>query len=86
MQTPELWDEPPTRGIPDPQQTAPLCRCHYCGGEIYPGNDLLTDTPNAPEAPDAVTIHPDCLMDWVRERGTTAVAEAFGFHRIGGGG
>lgn len=78
--TGQRWPDPPTYGIPDPQQAAPLCRCSHCGLEIYPGGDAYTDTPAAPDAPDSVTVHKDCLLDWVSELGLSAVADAFGFH------
>lgn len=77
---PNTWTDPPTYGIPDPQAQLPLCRCAQCGREIYPGGDYLTDTPAAPESPGATTLHRDCLADWVRDLGPTALSEAFGFH------
>ncbi len=69
----------------DLQSAIPLCRCAQCGREIYPGGDCLTDTPNCPDDRGATTIHTDCLMDWVSDQDTPTVAEAFGFHRAGGG-
>lgn len=81
---PEPWDEPPTRGIPDRQQIPPLCHCAQCGGEIYPGGAGYTDTPAAPGTPGSVNLHKDCLADWIQELGAAALAEAFGFHSIGG--
>lgn len=75
------WNEPPTRGIEDPQQVLPLCRCAQCGGEIYPTDEFYTDTPEAPDSKDAVTLHTDCLMDWVRAQGDNNVAEQYGFER-----
>lgn len=81
---PEPWGEPPTYGIPDPQQADPICDCTQCGMEIYPGDKVYTDTPDAPGAPDSVTVHEGCLLDWVCEQGVPAVADAFGFSEIGG--
>lgn len=78
----EPWAEPPTYGIPDRQQAPPLCLCAHCGGEIYPGEAAFTDTPAAPDSKGAVTLHTDCLLDWVRDQGVTAVAEAFSFHKL----
>lgn len=80
--TPRRWSDPPDYGIPDPQQAAPLCRCAYCALEIYPGDDAYTDAPGAPDTPGAVTVHQDCLTDWVRDLGDTALATAFGFHPV----
>lgn len=80
------WNKPPTYGIKDRQQIPPLCRCAQCGGEIYPGNEGYTDTPNAPGGPGSVTLHKDCLMDWVRDLGDDLVAEKFGFEKLTGGG
>lgn len=76
------WPDPPTYGIPDPQQADPLCRCACCALEIYPGDDAYTDAPNAPDTPGAVTVHRDCLTDWVRGLGDEALANAFGFHPV----
>lgn len=67
-------------GYPDSEEQ-PLFRCAQCGREGYPGENYYTDTPAAPDDPGAVTLHQDCLMDWVRDRGPSAVAEAFGFAR-----
>lgn len=75
-----VWHSPPTYGIQDPQAKPPLCHCAQCGREIYPGEDYLTDTSAAPEGPGAITLHRDCLLDWVRDLGPTTLAEAFGFH------
>lgn len=79
------WNEPPTYGIPDPQDVPPLCRCSQCGGEVYPGEDAYTDTPDAPGSPGSVTVHKDCLMDWVRDLGDDLVADKFGFECLTGG-
>lgn len=67
-------------GQPDSRDLS-LCRCAQCGREIYLGDDYLTDTPAAPDSPGATTLHKDCLMDWVKCLGASAIAEAFGFER-----
>ena len=81
--TTQRWPDPPTYGIPDPQQADPLCRCACCGLEVYPGDAAYTDAPNAPDGPGAVTVHQDCLTDWVCDLGDEALANAFGFHPVG---
>ncbi len=75
------WNEPPTYGVEDPQQVPPLCRCAQCGGEIYPTDELYTDTPEAPGSKGSVSLHADCLMDWVRALGDDLVADKFGFEK-----
>lgn len=75
-------DAPPTYGIEDPQCADPAAYCAQCGGEIYPREAYYTDTPNAPGSKGAVTLHPDCLLDWVRDQGTAPAAEAFGFVKL----
>lgn len=72
---PERWNEPPTYGIEDPQQIPEICKCSYCGGEIYPGDDAFTDGGK-------VRLHEDCLLDWVRDLGVAAVAEHYGFEKM----
>lgn len=69
------WDEPPTRGISDRQAERPIARCSFCGYEIYAGDEALTDGGD-------VELHTDCLMDWVKDLGIAAVAEAFGFETL----
>lgn len=76
------WNEPPTYGIEDRQQIPPICHCAQCGGEIYPGSAAYTDTPNAPDSPGSVTLHKDCLMDWVRDLGDDLVADKFDFEKL----
>lgn len=77
------WNEPPTYGIPDPQDQPPLCRCSHCGSEIYPADEVYTDAPDAPGSSGSVTIHKDCLMEWVRALGDDLVARQWGFEALG---
>lgn len=77
------WNEPPTYGIPDPQDILPVCYCTQCGGEIYPTDAAYTDAPDAPGSPGSVTLHKECLMDWVRDLGDAPVAEQWGFQALG---
>lgn len=73
---------PPTYGIPDPQEAPALGCCAYCGGEIYHGDSVYTDTPDAPGSRGSVTLHRECLMDWVRDLGEEAVARQWGFEAL----
>lgn len=80
--TGQRWPDQSTHSILDPQNAQPIARCKQCGLEIYPGEGIYTDTPNAPDDTGAVTLHKECLLDWVVELPTSTITEAFGFHTL----